>query len=197
MRLRVEVDKRVPLQEGEAKLSPEARALVFRGFYCLPSRVTEVAAADNHNRESREAFPYCVKVTRTHSDGTKSFSGEYNSHAYKTTKGVSEFEDGQALNRATHVERIARRLKLGTIAATVVIGTALGVLAQAGAFSSADAQPVPAVHATPNSHDIEPCSGVVTGHEVLVPVPVDKLSAVQALGEAVCSVGTFDYQIAG
>jgi len=200
MKLRAEVDKRLSVGSNEVRLSPAARRLVFRGgAYWFPGKVTSVDVTGNYTPESKDAYPYRVRVTRTYADGTQEFSGDkYDSPIYKRPpKTVSELENPWALNRATHVERVARRIKQAAIAFTVITGSTAGILAGAGVFSPAEAHPAPGLHSTANSHDIDPCAGIVTGHETLVPLTDDRVLTTQQLGQTVCSVGEFDYQVAG
>lgn len=113
-RLSVKVDDEDD-DKDEVRLLPEERESIFNGKYLWPSQVTDICAVKNTNRETRGPYPLCIEITRTHSDGTKSFTGRAGELLRRGSIAplIRDLNDNpKALNRATRVEKIARRTKV-------------------------------------------------------------------------------------
>lgn len=183
--MRVQIEKHLPLRTDEKHFSKTAARIIFRGGYIFPSKISQVELVNNGNRETKEAFPYRVKVTRQYKDGIKAINGDeiFSGEIYRNpTTAVAELSTPQALNRATRVERVARRLKTGLSIATVAFA-GLGIASVASVGNSSE------------SYTIAACDQVLTGDESLVPIERTDVSAVQQLGITVCKIGQFDYQV--
>lgn|GEM_PF-5847098 len=125
MILRSTLEKHLPVQDGEVQLSPRARDYVFHGSYIFPTDVYDVETTKPKlgAKNERNDRPFMHVVTRMgkrglwmNRTGDKNWSRTYAEHASDI---VDELNQPSALQRATRVEKIARRLKVATAVATL------------------------------------------------------------------------------
>jgi len=142
MWLRSKVEQFIPVAEDEKQLSEKTRQAIFRGMYGWPGKMVKVETVRNYHHSTADNYPHRLKITREYSDGSRSFSGDvgegvvYSDPQYEVE---AEMRDPAALRRATHVERVARRIKGGVALALVTLG--LGSAITMG--PEAGAQPAP------------------------------------------------------
>lgn len=188
MILRSQVEKRIPLKEGETHLSPFAKKLVFRGGYLIPSEITAVKKQKNYRADSCDSYPWKVEVSRTYKDGTHNFGGtwrdNWKNNAAKTVD--EELQNPLALKRATRVEKVARRIKLTAIGAAVLATGGLALAAHNN-LETSELNPN-------NSATLPSCEEITTGTETLTPLP-ENISNLQNLGNNVCKLADTNYLI--
>lgn len=131
MRLRSKIEELLPLKPGEVALSPEARKAVFRGFYFHTSKVVQVSDLSGYQNNGG-----LISVVRSWRGGYPHSSFH---HTETTPEGADAFKDQKALERASDVERVARRIK----AALVLVLAAAGVVGGLNASGTFSSQEVP------------------------------------------------------
>ncbi len=201
-RLRSTIERRISVKDDEVRLSKDARRVIFRGSYAWPGQVTEVSAQKNYRESSQDSYPHKVKIVRTHSDGTKSISGtgpDSPSWNDKVLPTITELTNPQALNRATRVEKIARRVKV-----TASLLTVTGLIAF-GAYNKAtddngDKHPTggtkpPAAGAKSPHEGVDDCVKIVTGDETLMAITDAQTEALQKTGARVCELAGHSYLV--
>jgi hypothetical protein len=187
MLLRSTLEKHIPLKENEVHLSDDARTLVFRGSYILPSIVSDVRSEQNYDRRSRNAYPFKVIVERKHSNGTVSIAGDsWDSMSFSDpSDAVTELATPDALKRATRIERLARKIKATAACVTVAAIAGLGVYS---ASNNNESGPV--------TTSATPCEEVVSGNETLVGVGSDLPEQFADTDQVWCSIGDNTFVVA-
>lgn len=196
MRLRAQVERMLPLRDGEVRLSTDARETVFRGTYFLPSEVTGVEVGANDLPETRDVYPYRVQVTRTEKNGTKKKSGNlgfYNPMPKSVLGAVEELKNPDALRRATRVEKVARGIKKTAVLATIAAVLTVSVFTFNDAINGDEPAPPP----EPTEDTPPLCGEVITGGETLIPLGEQDVVHVQAIGGVVCNLDSQDYLVIG
>jgi hypothetical protein len=195
MRLRSMVDRVLPLKDDEVRLSPEARMIVFRKdcYYTFdPGKITGVERFENWDERTKENWPWEVRVTRTQKSGSKIFYGDGWSAA-KWSDGVidpvEEMQSPKALERATRVENVARRIKIAA-AGLAFVGVVTGA-------SVTIYEGITPTTPTEQHSDVRPCAQVVVGGETLAPISQQDVQTIQKAGGSICQLAQHDYLVTG
>lgn len=192
MLLRSQLEKRLPVKQGETRLTSRARKAVFVGSYIIPSVITNVEKEPNYRDETKDAYPWKVRITRTYDDGTHAYSGTMSYDANWSPSIVkvtdNELNKPEALRRATRIEKVGRRIK-ATAVGVALIGT-IGAGAYA-VLSNPGSEPASATQ-SPNA--IQPCQDIVTGSEALLPIRTEDITRVQSAGGNICKLADTTYR---
>lgn len=182
MLFRSQLEKVLPVNDNEKRLTKTERRVVFRGDYLWPAIIESVTLGRNSSRKTKDAYPSEVKITRTSKSGNHRFT-ETNWRGEEVIKSVEELQVQSKLGRANRVERIARRIK------TVALGAAaIGAVAAIIAISPANSG---------ESKSGEACEEVITGEETLTPISSDDLIRVEKAGGTTCELAGQDYLVVG
>ena len=186
MLFRSTLEKHIPLKEKEVHLSDDARTLVFRGSYLLPSVVSDVRSDRNYDRRSRDAYPFRVIVERKYSDATVSITGDsWDSMSFRNpSEAIAELSRPEALKRATRIERIARKIKATAACVTVAAIVGLGVYSAAD-NSDSDTATIPTT----------PCDEIISGNETLIGIGNSLPEQFSDIDQILCSIGDDTFMV--
>jgi hypothetical protein len=122
MLLRTTLESVLPLKDDERKLSTNAAKVVFRGSYIWPNYIMGLSVRRNYDDSSfavgvvRSTGKMRPGIMESWTVGEEHSSSTFNnSPAYL----VEEVKNPAALNRASRVENIARKIKLTALAVTL------------------------------------------------------------------------------
>lgn len=186
MFLRKTLEQKLKVRDDEVKLPDSVSGSIFRGFYFWPSKITKIKNTTNYCPRTMDAYPYKRKVSKTYSDGSKTFHGDrWDDAVYSRPIDFDDLliaNSARGLRRATRVERIARRIK------TVAFG--IGAAALVGLLTFV------AIHDSPEQTDEVPaCETVVNNGESLLGISEDQIDPAEELGQTVCSVNDENYLV--